>query len=130
MEVPPGRRRTFCSEYCVTEWRMRSDPGFLRERVFQRDRGICAACGTDTVAAYNHLRRTRKTGRERLLASWGLNKLTRRSLWDADHIIPVAEGGGACDLSNLRTLCLRCHRVATAELRARLARAAAAQPPP
>jgi 5-methylcytosine-specific restriction endonuclease McrA len=44
----------------------------------------------------------------------------RKSLWDADHIVPVAEGGGECDLSNLRTLCLKCHRVRTAELRERL----------
>jgi hypothetical protein len=31
----------------------------------------------------------------------------------------VVEGGGECDLENIRTLCLRCHRAATAELRAR-----------
>jgi hypothetical protein len=24
--------------------------------------------------------------------------------WQADHIVPVAEGGGECDLSNYRTL--------------------------
>jgi hypothetical protein len=35
--------------------------------------------------------------------------------------VPVAEGGGECDLSNMRTLCLRCHRAATAALRTRLA---------
>jgi 5-methylcytosine-specific restriction endonuclease McrA len=46
----------------------------------------------------------------------------RRSLWDADHILPVAEGGGECDLENLRTLCLMCHREATAELRRRMRR--------
>jgi hypothetical protein len=45
---------------------------------------------------------------------------SRRSLWDADHILPVAEGGGQCDLDNIRTLCLLCHREATAQLRARL----------
>jgi 5-methylcytosine-specific restriction endonuclease McrA len=44
----------------------------------------------------------------------------RKSLWDADHLLPVAEGGGECDLSNLRTLCLKCHRARTAELRQRL----------
>ena len=44
----------------------------------------------------------------------------RKHLWDADHIVPVAEGGGECDLSNMRTLCLRCHRAATAELRRRM----------
>jgi hypothetical protein len=25
--------------------------------------------------------------------------------------VPVAEGGGECDLSNMRTLCLKCHRL-------------------
>jgi len=45
---------------------------------------------------------------------------SRRSLWDADHIRPVAEGGGQCDLDNLRTLCLPCHREVTADLRRRL----------
>jgi 5-methylcytosine-specific restriction endonuclease McrA len=58
--------------------------------------------------------------RAEMLVFWGLKKLNRRSLWDADHILPVAEGGGECDLRNLRTLCLRCHRLATAELRERL----------
>jgi len=49
-----------------------------------------------------------------------LNRISRKSLWDADHILPVAEGGGECDLSNLRTLCLACHRMFTGELRKRL----------
>ena len=29
--------------------------------------------------------------------------------WQADHIVPVAEGGGECSLANLRTLCTPCH---------------------
>ncbi|MGI4756452.1 MAG: HNH endonuclease signature motif containing protein [Janthinobacterium lividum] len=45
---------------------------------------------------------------------------SRRSLWDADHIRPVVEGGGQCNLGNLRTLCVACHRKATAALRARM----------
>ncbi|MEJ7609150.1 MAG: HNH endonuclease signature motif containing protein [Bryobacteraceae bacterium] len=49
-----------------------------------------------------------------------MKSLTRSSLWDADHILPVAEGGGQCDLVNIRTLCLRCHRLTTAALRQRL----------
>ena len=57
---------------------------------------------------------------------WGLRSVrARRSLWDADHILPVAEGGGQCDLENLRTLCLLCHREVTADLRRRLRREAA-----
>lgn len=118
LEVPPGRR-TFCSDFCVAEWRLRTDPSYLRQKTLERDRGVCAVCGVDTLAAYLHLRRQRGSARLRALAHWGLRTLTRKTLWDADHILPVVEGGGACDLSNIRTLCLRCHRQASAELRAR-----------
>lgn len=41
--------------------------------------------------------------------------------WQADHIVPVVEGGGLCDLSNYRTLCRPCHKRETAALRKRLA---------
>jgi 5-methylcytosine-specific restriction protein A len=119
LEVP-AKRFTFCSDWCVHEWRLRSDPGYLREQVLQRDRGICAICRADTRAAYGELRRSRGTHRLRLLAKWGLKRLTRKTLWDADHILPVVEGGGECDLKNLRTLCLLCHRQQTLELRRRL----------
>ena len=34
-------------------------------------------------------------------------------LWDADHIIPVKDGGGMCGLDNLRTLCISCHKKIT-----------------
>lgn len=120
LEVPPGRR-SFCSEFCVHEWRLRTDPSYLRDQTFERDRGVCAMCAVDTVAAFNQIRRSRGTGRLRLLQHWGLKSLNRRSLWDADHIVPVVEGGGACDLANIRTLCLLCHRKMTAHLRARRA---------
>ena len=119
LEVPP-RRFTFCSEYCVHEWKLRSQPAYLREQVFVRDHGICAECSVDTVAAYRRLRSSRGNSRRSLLDFWGLKKYSRKSLWDADHIRPVVEGGGECDLDNIRTLCLRCHRAATAELRRRL----------
>jgi 5-methylcytosine-specific restriction protein A len=58
--------------------------------------------------------------RYKFLRDWNLKDGLRKSLWDADHIIPVAEGGGACDLSNMRTLCLKCHRAVTGLLRQRL----------
>lgn len=45
----------------------------------------------------------------------------RSSGWDADHIVPVVEGGGECDLENYRTLCHPCHKIVTADLAARLA---------
>ncbi len=121
LEILAPRRRTFCSPFCVHQWRLRSDPGYVRDLVFARDRGICALCTTDTVAAWNLLRRSRGRVRSEMLEMWGLASVrARRSLWDADHILPVAEGGGQCDLENLRTLCLPCHREVTADLRRRL----------
>jgi very-short-patch-repair endonuclease len=45
---------------------------------------------------------------------------TRKRLWDIDHILPVVEGGGSCDPSNLRVLCLKCHKQETSKLRTRL----------
>ena len=117
------RRRTFCSEYCVHQWRLRSDPGYLRDQVFLRDKGVCLLCGTDTVAAYAELKRSRGKARAEALEVWGMRSVTaRKTLWDADHVQPVAEGGGECDLENLRTLCLCCHREVTADLRRRLKR--------
>ena len=119
LEVPK-KRRTFCSDDCVHQWRLRSSPAYLRDAVLKRDRGICSRCTVDTLAAHRMLRRSRGARRLQLLAIWGLKSLQRKSLWDADHILPVAEGGGECDLDNLRTLCVHCHRLATAELRDRL----------
>jgi 5-methylcytosine-specific restriction enzyme A len=121
LEVPP-RRFTFCSDFCVHEWKLRTDPGYLREQVFARDKGICAMCRIDTRAALLELKRARRVHRLKILKKWGLKRLSRRTLWDADHILPVAEGGGECDLDNLRTLCLVCHAQVTYELRQRLTR--------
>lgn len=112
------------------QWRLRSDPGYLREQVFLRDMGVCAMCRVDTVAAHKALKKSRGEVRAEALTMWGLRSVgARRSLWDADHVLPVAEGGGECDLDNLRTLCLLCHREATADLRRRLRRAGAQADP-
>ena len=42
-----------------------------------------------------------------------------RRIWQADHIIPVAEGGGLCGLENMRTLCVVCHADASRALAGR-----------
>ena len=55
--------------------------------------------------------------------TFGKGVLRCTHTWEADHIVPVVEGGGECDLSNLRTLCLACHRQETARLAARRAAA-------
>lgn len=120
--VPKGRR-TFCSATCVHEWRLRTDPAYLREQVFARDKGICAGCGVDTVRQELDLKILRRKNRavwEEKCRQLAIPLNRRRNLWDADHIVPVAEGGGECGLDNLRTVCLACHRAVTQLLRRRL----------
>jgi len=56
VEVPQGRR-TFCSDACVHEWKLRSDPGYARVRLYERDRGVCAVCGLDTRALVQKIER-------------------------------------------------------------------------
>ena len=51
----------------------------------------------------------------------GIQRYEYRSLWEADHIVPVIEGGGECGLEGIRTLCVFCHKSETAALRRRLA---------
>ena len=114
------RRRTFCSDACVHEWKLRTNPGYLREKVFERDKGVCVACGVDTVALRKNMRKLDFAARRKFLKEWNIKEGSRKSMWDADHTVPVAEGGGQCDLTNMRTLCLRCHREATLALRQRL----------
>jgi 5-methylcytosine-specific restriction enzyme A len=127
-EVKPPRR-TFCSDPCVHEWRIRSDPGYVRELLERRDKGVCAVCGLNTKnLRHQALKKRQRLVRARQYPRWRrvipigvLDVPLNRSLWEADHIVPVAEGGGECDLANFRTLCLWCHRRATSELRSRIA---------
>src|SRR5579875_955546 len=71
LEVPPGRM-TFCSEWCVEEWKLRSDPGHLRQRVFERDRGVCCGCGLDCVSEWRRIRRLRGVAKAKANAEWGI----------------------------------------------------------
>ena len=114
---PP--RRTYCSDECVHEWLIRTDPAYLRQRVFKRDRGVCALCGRDTEALRKELSRLRWRDRRNRMMELGLPP-HRQTFWDADHIVPVVEGGGECGLDNIRTLCWWCHRDETKKLRRRL----------
>ena len=116
-----GRRRTFCSDACVHEWRLRSSTSYLRECVFDRDHGICALCGVDTHKQRRRVMRLSFGPRMkelRALIDAGVIHRRRKSWWEADHILPVVEGGDS-NLDNLRTLCIPCHRGVTRELRER-----------
>jgi 5-methylcytosine-specific restriction enzyme A len=118
-----GRRRTFCSDPCVHEWRLRSSTSYLRDCVLERDRGVCAECGIDTLKLRRAVMRlpfAARMKRIRELIDAGNFTKGRKSWWEADHIIPVVEGGDS-SLDNIRTLCIACHRAETAALRKRRA---------
>ena len=117
--APP--RRTFCSAACVHEHKLRSIPNYMRGCVYRRDRGICGICGVSTVLVGRAIRAAEtKAEEQRLRRLFGVPP--KRKLWcrknggavfDVDHIVPVAKGGGLAGLDNLRTLCPSCHRCVT-----------------
>lgn len=115
----------------------------------QRDLGICTQCGFDAAYADGQIDflRTNYHRAKYGTLNWILKKqillayvteLERigfrcnreqylrpgsrrlKSLWEADHILSVVEGGGETGLENLMTLCSRCHREKTNELKHRL----------
>ncbi|WP_394354449.1 HNH endonuclease [Hymenobacter polaris] len=62
---------------------IKGDTSEIRKYLYQLDGGACRYCGSITDD------------------------------WQADHILPVFEGGAACDISNFQTLCLDCHNEKT-----------------
>lgn len=118
-----------CSTKCSEEWRQRTSPAAMRWAVHKRDKGICAECGTDTdklKLEYNAMPKAdcladAESKRRIFLERHGI-PFARSSgdFWDADHIVPVVEGGGECGIQNIRTLCIPCHAKETAKLRERM----------
>lgn len=104
-DITDIRRSTFCGAKCADRFYLRSRPHHARYMVFQRDKGVCAKCHINVFAGTGRTPRARGTG----------------DLWQADHIVPVIEGGGECDLENYRTLCTACHKEETRLLAARRA---------
>jgi len=94
----------------------------------KRDRGICSGCGLNTVTLAKKVLALRadRPAAVRLMIEAGFRatdlRFKRRGLkplWQADHTVPVVEGGGGAHWSELRTLCLICHLEETAVLMAR-----------
>ena len=127
--LPKGKRFN-CSAECSEKWRIRTSPSHMRYVLWQRDKGVCALCGVDCDALKEEYRkRSDQAWRNDFLKVHGIPAGRRcTDWWDADHIVPVIEGGGECTLENLRTLCLPCHKKETAQLAARRSRKP--DPPP
>jgi 5-methylcytosine-specific restriction enzyme A len=121
----PSNRRKWCSKTCTDEILIRTTPNHAAYLVFQRDKGICSKCGIDTIWLYQEMLKI-KYLRKHIgdvfdYKHFGCWVTHNHQLWEADHIIPVVEGGGCCGLEGYQTLCLKCHKLDTAELAKRLA---------
>lgn len=114
----PPRRSSWCSDECMGAYFLATDSAWLRKQVEKRDKGICAACGMDTIALNRRLSQMDHMQMRHshvILIKNGFNVGGwKQTLWDADHIEPVDEGG-SWELSNVQTLCHPCHKEKTAE---------------
>lgn len=129
----PGRKGLkYCCEACSNEANIRASGAVVQALVFRRDRGVCAVCGMDCHWLQSKSLEIVMAGKRMpygsvrgLPGSWGpWTTDLHYSLWEADHVIPVCEGGGVCGLENYRTLCLRCHKAESTELARRRAQGA------
>jgi 5-methylcytosine-specific restriction enzyme A len=118
---PP--RRTMCSPECVHELQLRTNGRYLRDCVYNRDKGICQMCKIDTKKIAKEALQLMTEQKEIFLKKHSISlkrKIWKKKhgggLWDADHIIAVKDGGGSCGLENIRTLCIKCHKIVTKEL--------------
>jgi 5-methylcytosine-specific restriction enzyme A len=55
-KMPEGKRKTFCSDECIHQHKLRTQPAYQSEHVFERDKGVCCGCGIDTEAIRESLR--------------------------------------------------------------------------
>lgn len=62
---------------------IKGDSSLIRHHLYLIDQGACRNCGEIT------------------------------EYWQADHIIPVCQGGGGLGINNFQTLCLDCHKEKT-----------------
>ena len=87
------RQRAWCEPWGECQRRFMAECGgpMMRAYVLKRDQHTCQLCGET------------------------------KGRMEADHIIPISEGGAEFDLKNQRTLCRVCHVHVTHLLRQRLA---------
>eukprot|EP00775_Hariotina_reticulata_P011000 gene11000-11154_t len=123
--VLQGGLDLFCSLDCERQYHMTNSSSGLRRGLFKLERGVCQMCRLDCHQLVQQLQAVSRDAphwaahRRAVIAAlapsflaWGcrtlldklINQATEGNAWHADHIVAVYEGGGGCDLDNLRTL--------------------------
>jgi 5-methylcytosine-specific restriction enzyme A len=124
--VAKGRLK-YCSDACLHEVRVRRESTYARYHVEKRDHGVCAICGIDTNAVHKLAQQMvwidhdSELSRYYIASLFEARDIRKREIydfpvWEMDHIVPVKEGGGACGLDGLQTLCYWCHKRKTADM--------------
>eukprot|EP00931_Biecheleriopsis_adriatica_P054214 TRINITY_DN31885_c0_g1_i2.p1 TRINITY_DN31885_c0_g1~~TRINITY_DN31885_c0_g1_i2.p1 ORF type:complete len:1469 (+),score=253.20 TRINITY_DN31885_c0_g1_i2:117-4523(+) len=111
----------FCGGQCRESYFVKRKSECARQALLALEGGICRRCGIDTEqlkvreaffgesGAANSAERSmfaRLTTARRLKL---LENPKRANLWEADHVLAVADGGGESEITNFQTLCLACH---------------------
>ncbi|KAL5009114.1 hypothetical protein ScPMuIL_014695 [Solemya velum] len=117
----------FCSTACMDTYWMKTNSEYCRNKLQELEHGVCQLCNFDAQNFYRLVRDcVDLKKRADIIAKSKFHKLKTSQkeqmakhpvagqFWHADHIKPVWEGGGQCDIDNLRTLCVICHQKVTA----------------
>ncbi len=106
---PERLRDLFCSRECYESYGSKKSGSILRKVVRNRDGGVCDFCKVDCVALFERLQSlSTRSDRKRLLndvdSRWWKYCRAQASrliiapreglVWEADHVVGVAEGGG------------------------------------
>jgi 5-methylcytosine-specific restriction endonuclease McrA len=128
-----GRRRTFCSQACVDRYLLAVSWPHVVARVKERDHGVCRTCGLacdllERVLGHIRYSSWAVTGEQRLenqiivrAVREALGLRATGSTWETHHVVE-RKRGGTDGLSNLITLCQKCHAEETKRFAAERAR--------
>lgn len=119
-----GRRRSWCSDKCVDEYRIANFAGAAQKAAWERDEGKCASCGSTPESRRQWRARRNQWKRypppeyeAGTLVTWIENVDPG---WNADHIIPLWSVDRAAPdafrfwrIENIATLCEPCHKAKT-----------------
>ncbi|KAH9519017.1 Swi SNF matrix associated, actin dependent regulator of chromatin [Bulinus truncatus] len=111
-----------CSHACMDKYWTITKASYCRDQIYEIEQGVCRLCQFDADKLYSRIKATQGVkARLNLINNSpyaGFTAKQRQKMvenpqagqfWHVDHITPVWQGGGMCDLDNLRTLCTPCH---------------------
>ncbi|XP_064621798.1 uncharacterized protein LOC135484357 [Lineus longissimus] len=115
-----------CSRQCKEQYWLKTNRQYGRHHVFELEHGVCQLCNFDAGNFFQQIKAMKDyASRASLIKDSPFSSLSadikqrmvkdpkQGMFWHVDHITAVADGGGQCDIDNLRTLCYLCHKVVT-----------------